>query len=117
VAGWGDFAIGVAAIPLAFATRDERRAPKRLIVLWNALGLTDLVVAVTLGTASAPGPLRVFQAGPSSAIMTSLPWLIIPGFLVPLLAFVHFWTFYRLRTMSEEKQFRTVTLRVPATGL
>jgi hypothetical protein len=117
VAGWGDVAIGVTAIPLALLTRDERRAPKGLIFAWNVLGLTDLVVAVMLGAASAPGPLQVFQGGPSSAIMTSLPWLLIPGFLVPLLAFVHLCIFYRLRTMSEEKQIRTSSVRVPATGL
>jgi hypothetical protein len=75
------------------------------------------VVAVALGTASAPGPLRIFQGGPSSAIMTSLPWLLIPGFLVPLLAFVHLCTFYKLRMVSEAKQFRASSLRVPAPGL
>lgn len=117
VAGWGDVAIGVTAIPLALLTRDERRAPKGLIFAWNVLGLTDLVVAVMLGATSAPGPLQVFQGGPSSAIMTGLPWLLIPGFLVPLLAFVHLCIFYRLRTMSEEKRLQASSLRVPATGL
>jgi hypothetical protein len=101
VAGWGDVAIGVTAIPLALLSRDEGRAPKGLIYAWNVLGLTDLVVAVALGTTSAPGPLQIFQGGPNSAIMTSLPWLIIPGFLVPLLAFVHLSIFYRLRVSAE----------------
>jgi hypothetical protein len=117
VAGWGDVAIGVTAIPLALLTRDEQHAPKRLIFVWNVLGLTDLVVAVTLGTTSAPGLLQVFQGGPNSTIMTSLPWLVIPGFLVPLLAFVHFCTFYRLRTISQEKRIRTSPLRAPAIEL
>jgi len=35
-------------------------------------------------------------AEPSSAIMTTLPWLLIPGFLVPLLFAVHIGTFVRL---------------------
>jgi hypothetical protein len=116
VAGWGDVAIGMTAIPLALLTRGERRIPKRLIFAWNALGLTDLVVAVTLGAASAPGPLQVFQGGPSSAIMTGLPWLLIPGFLVPLLAFVHLCTFYRLRTLAHERRTHTSSLRVAPTA-
>jgi hypothetical protein len=29
--------------------------------------------------------------------MTTLPWLLIPGFLVPLLAVTHLAVFYRLR--------------------
>lgn len=116
VAGWGDVAIGMTAIPLALLTRGESRVPKRLIFAWNALGLTDLVVAVTLGAASAPGPLQVFQGGPSSAIMTGLPWLLIPGFLVPLLAFVHLCTFYRLRTLAHERRTYTSSLRVAPTA-
>ena len=117
VAGWGDVAIGVTAIPLALLTRGERRVPKGLIFAWNALGLTDLAVAITLGTASAPGPLQVFQGGPSSAIMIGLPWLLIPGFLVPLLAFVHFCTFYRLRTLAPREQsehLRTMRMAAPS---
>lgn len=116
VAGWGDVAIGITAVPLALLTTGERRVPRGLIFVWNALGLTDLVVAVTLGAASAPGPLQVFRGGPSSAIMTGLPWLLIPGFLVPLLAFVHLCTFYRLRTVAHERPAHTSSLRVAPTA-
>ena len=48
------------------------------------------------GALSAPGPLQVFAGPPSSALMTTLPWLIIPGFLVPSLMFLHVVIFYRL---------------------
>lgn len=116
VAGWGDVAIGITAVPLALLTTGERRVPRGLIFVWNALGLTDLVVAVTLGAASAPGPLQVFRGGPSSAIMTGLPWLLIPGFLVPLLAFVHLCTFYRLPTVAHERPAHTSSLRVAPTA-
>jgi len=90
-AGWGDVFIGVTAIPLALATRShENRA---LLLTWNALGLFDLVNAVGLGVAAAlhsvPGTV---DTGP----MTLLPWLLIPGFLVPLLAATHLAIFYKL---------------------
>jgi hypothetical protein len=58
------------------------------------------VAAVTLGATSAPGPLRLFHGEPSSAIMANLPWLLIPGYLVPALFLLHLCTFYRLRTIS-----------------
>jgi hypothetical protein len=67
-----------------------------LVFLWGAVGLADLVVAVTLGALSAPGPLQVFVGPPDSSPMTSLPWLIIPGFLVPILFFIHIVIFDRL---------------------
>jgi hypothetical protein len=30
--------------------------------------------------------------------MTTLPWLLVPGFLVPCLIFIHIVIFYRLAT-------------------
>ena len=97
-AGWGDVAVGLLAVPLALMLlRNEAATPKGWIAAWNVLGLTDLVVAVTLGATSSPGPIRLFYGEPSSAIMANLPWILIPCFLVPSLAFLHLCTFYRLR--------------------
>jgi hypothetical protein len=96
-AGWGDMLIGATALPLAWAVQRFGRRMRPLAFLWNALGVADLVGAVALGALSAPGPLQVFAGPPTSAIMTSLPWLIVPGFLVPCLMFVHLVIFARLR--------------------
>jgi hypothetical protein len=95
-AGWGDIFAGVTALPVAWSMVrfDSRVWP--LVLLWNAIGLADLISAVGLGALSAPGPLQVFVGQPTSALMTTLPWLIIPGFLVPSLMFIHFVIFYRL---------------------
>ena len=49
-----------------------------------------------LGATSSPGPARLFFGEPSAAIMTTLPWLLIPGFLVPLLFAVHIGIHVRL---------------------
>ena len=88
-AGWGDVLIGATALPLAWAVARFGARVRPLVFLWNALGVADLVAAVTLGALSAPGPLQVFVGPPDSSAMTSLPWLLIPGFLVPILLFVH----------------------------
>ncbi len=88
-AGWGDVFIGATALPLAWAVARFGARVRPLVFLWNALGVADLVAAVTLGALSAPGPLQVFVGPPDSSAMTSLPWLLIPGFLVPILLFVH----------------------------
>jgi hypothetical protein len=103
VAGWGDVAVGLLAIPLALRLAGNADAvPKGLILLWNVLGLADLVTAVVLGATSSPGPLQIFHGEPSSAIMASLPWILIPCFLVPSLAFLHLCTFYRLRILARQ---------------
>jgi hypothetical protein len=95
-AGWGDVFIGATALPLAWAIMRFGARLRPLVILWNALGVADLVVALTLGPLSAPGPLQVFVGPPDSSPMTNLPWLIIPGFLVPILLFIHIVIFYRL---------------------
>ena len=104
VAGWGDVLVGLLAIPLVLRmSRGAGELPKGWILLWNLLGMADLVTAVTLGATSAPGPLQLFHAAPSSAIMTSLPWILIPCFLVPSLAFVQLCIFYRLQTLRSKE--------------
>jgi hypothetical protein len=95
-AGWGDLFIGVTALPLAWAVARLGARIRPLVFLWNALGVADLVVALTLGPLSAPGPLQVFAGPPDSSPMTTLPWLIIPGFLVPCFMFLHVVIFTRL---------------------
>jgi hypothetical protein len=99
-AGWGDVFIGATALPLAWAVTRFGARVRPLVFLWSAVGVADLVAAVTLGALSAPGPLQVFVGPPDSSPMTSLPWLIIPGFLVPILFFIHIVIFTRLLARS-----------------
>jgi hypothetical protein len=95
-AGWGDIFVGVTALPVAWAMLRFGAPARALALIWNTIGIADLVNAIALGALSAPGPLQVFAGPPSSALMTTLPWLLIPGFLVPCLMFIHLVVFYRL---------------------
>jgi hypothetical protein len=95
-AGWGDVFIGATALPLAWAVMRLGARVGPLVLMWNVLGMADLVAAVTLGALSAPGPLQVFVGPPDSSPMTTLPWLMIPGFLVPCLMFIHIVIFHAI---------------------
>jgi hypothetical protein len=101
-AGWGDIFIGVTALPLAwFISRNNSNGlGYNLLWLWNILGILDLVSAIALGATSSPGPIQLFHVTPNTSLMTTLPWIIIPCFLVPALAFFHIATFYRLRHLQ-----------------
>lgn len=96
VAGWGDVFIGLTAIPVAWLAYKKGVAAHGMVLIWNTLGSMDLIAAITLGVTSSPGPLRLIFAEPDSGIMTTLPWLLIPGFLVPLLMTTHLAVFYRM---------------------
>lgn len=64
---------------------------------WNVLGFVDLLTAVTLGVGSAPNsPVRFIFESPNSGAIGSLPWLLIPGVLVPLYLLTHVAIFAQL---------------------
>jgi hypothetical protein len=96
VAGWGDILIGITAPLVAWLSWRQGANARPIVWIWNLAGTADLIAAVGLGVTSSPGPLRLFHGEPSSAIMATLPWLLIPGFLVPLLFVVHMGIFARL---------------------
>ena len=95
-AGWGDIFVGATALPVAWFAYRQPTNVRSMIWIWNVIGIADLINAVGFGVISSPGPQRLIFAEPSSAIMTTLPWLLIPGFLVPLLFAVHIGIFIRL---------------------
>jgi len=101
VAGWGDIAVGLTALPVAWVAGRRGPGSAPLVILWNTLGLLDLLAAVGLGVTSAPdSPIRLFFAKPGSQIMGSLPWILIPGFLVPNLMLTHLAIFWKTRSPS-----------------
>lgn len=97
LAGWGDILVGLAALPVAIAVAQFGLKKTRAWVLaFTSFGLADLILAIGLGVVSSPGPTQLIFGQPDSSIMTLLPWLIIPGFLVPLLITAHLALLYRI---------------------
>ncbi len=99
-AGWGDIIAGATALPVAWLAHRRGGDARSVVLAWNVFGLADLIDAVALGVASSPGPLHLLASDPRMALMSGLPWLLIPAFLVPLLALTHLAVFYRLRRPS-----------------
>jgi hypothetical protein len=97
IAGCGDIITGATALPVAFALARRGAGARGLVSLWNSFGLLDLMVASSLGMTSAPGsPIQLFFDPPGSATMATLPWAIIPVFLVPQLIVGHLAVYRRL---------------------
>jgi len=82
-AGWGDIAIGATApfIALRLASPGHRGS----FIVWQLLGIADLVTAVTLGTLAGV----ISPHGIPTSAMTVLPLSVIPTFAVPLLLILH----------------------------
>jgi len=77
-AGYGDMAIGATATWVAWKLANATH--RNSFILWQVLGIADLVIAVTLGTTA-----RLLSPASSMAAMTVLPLSLIPTFVVPLL--------------------------------
>jgi hypothetical protein len=99
-AGLGDIAIGVAAPWLAVAlVRRPAFATSRVFVVWNLLGILDLVVAVGVGglnSALASGLTGEVTTGP----MATLPLVLIPAYLVPLFIILHLAALFQARRLA-----------------
>jgi hypothetical protein len=93
-AGIGD--ILVAATAPWVARRADTGEGKRLAIMWNILGLTDLIVAIALGVMTNPGTLHVFNTVPDSAAMAHFPTALIPTFFVPLAMTLHVISLWQL---------------------
>jgi hypothetical protein len=84
-AGLGDIAAGIAA-PLVARRLAQGRHAERAAQWFNAFGMTDLVVALTLGTLTG---FQLLNVTPSGAPISELPLALIPTAAVPLLLALH----------------------------
>jgi hypothetical protein len=83
-AGLGDIATGIAA--LFVAHRLARGTGRRAALWFNAFGMTDLVVALTLGALTG---FQLLNVTPSGVPLTELPLALVPTAGVPLLFALH----------------------------
>jgi len=82
-AGYGDMAIGATATLVAWKLANP--SYRNSFIIWQVLGIMDLVTAVSLGTTAG----LLSPSGPSMAAMTVLPLSLVPTFLVPLFFIFH----------------------------
>jgi len=107
-AGYGDIAIGMTATFAAWKLADPGN--RTGFILWQALGLTDLVLAVSLGTTApllSPGDI-------SMARMTVLPLSLVPTFLVPLFTIFHIVSIAQAREWKASSEAGRTEVRAAA---
>ena len=100
-AGVGDIAIGLLALVVGIAYARAPRTSGGLVRAWNLFGILDLGVAVTTGFMTAPSALQPIQVEPNSDLMTVLPMVLIPIFMVPLSIVLHLASLAKLHRRGE----------------
>ena len=110
-AGVGDVAIGLLAPVIGLAYVRAPRKAAALVGLWNVLGILDLTVAVGTGFLTAPSRLVPFDVQPTSELMTVLPMVMIPVYLVPLSIALHLASLAKLRREVPASDSRIASAR------
>lgn len=84
VAGWGDIVVAIGAIGvLRFCIPILTRGQELALLVWNAVGLADILFVLSRG-------VRLFMADPAfGTAFTTLPLALLPTFVVPLVIATH----------------------------
>jgi uncharacterized membrane protein len=99
-AGLGDMAIGITAPWIILGLiRHPSFAASRRFLIWNILGIVDLVVAVSMG-AICSGFIHGLTGNVTSGPMAQLPLVIIPAFFVPIFIMLHFTALSQARQLA-----------------
>lgn len=84
-----DVLSGLLAIPVGYYCFVKKSWPPVAVLLYNIAGLILLLNIVTISALSLPTPLRVFHNQPDSSLVTTFPFIYLPGVLVPLAYTLH----------------------------
>jgi hypothetical protein len=82
-AGWGDIFVAVTAIMVLVAFRPETPRGRTAYFTWNVLGLLDILMVLSQA-------VRMMRSDPlMQGGFTSLPLIVLPLFLVPIIIVTH----------------------------
>jgi hypothetical protein len=83
-----DIYVGLSA-PLIARLSTRGRWGLKLASAWNILALLALLNVVTRAVLTAPGPLNLIHAEVPDRMISTFPFLLIPGFFVPMAVVLH----------------------------
>ncbi len=90
-----DIIVGLTAI-LAGSLFFRRRYMRWEAVLWNVFGLFLIINLVIIAFFSAPHPFQVFLNEPHNTFVANMPFIWIPGFIVPFAIAMHLFSLKQL---------------------
>ena len=95
--GWGDIAVATLALLLLVAG-PPAGGRRSFYLLWNVVGLVDILFVVVTATRLAMADAQ------SMAALLRLPLSLLPTFVVPLVIASHLWLFKRLVGTSHQAE-------------
>jgi hypothetical protein len=74
---------------------------RTVAIAWNFLGIADLILAVSLGATTSPGPLQLMALDHPNLLTSSYPSVLTPAFAVPLSLILHSVSLWQLRRLGQ----------------
>ena len=94
-----DILVGLFAFPVGYYCFVKKSWSPVAALLYNIGGLVLLLNIVTIAALSLPTPLRVFHNQPDSSLITTFPFIYLPGLLVPLAYTLHIFSLHQWKTV------------------
>jgi hypothetical protein len=96
-AGLGDVATGCFGIVVATMLARNIPGAQRAAYNWSLFGITDLIVAITMGALTSPGRIHFIALDAPNLLISSFPLVMVPTFAVPLGLVLHGVLIWRLK--------------------
>jgi hypothetical protein len=96
-AGTGDVITGLFAVPVAISLMGAAGEGRKAAIAWNVFGILDLVIAISMGMITSPGPLQLIVPDVASIGTASYPTVMVPAFAVPSSILLHVLSLRQLR--------------------
>lgn len=91
-----DIIVGITAPMAGFSFFGRRRYHRFQAILWNIFGMALLANIVLIAILSTPSPIQVFMNDPSNEFIAEIPFIWIPGFIVPFALAMHLFSLRQL---------------------
>jgi len=106
-----DIITGILSVPVGFAVLRQKNYSAKLAVLFNIIGLVLLLNILVIAVLSMPTPLRHFMNEPANTLVTTFPFILLPGVLVPVAYSLHILSLRKLFIERKEKQISLMPAR------
>jgi hypothetical protein len=91
-----DIIVGITALMGGYVFFGRKRFHRFEAIIWNIFGIALLVNIVMIAVLSTPSPLRVFLNEPANTFVADVPFIWIPGFIVPFALAMHLFSLKQL---------------------
>ncbi len=95
-----DVLTALTAPAIGYFYSQKQSIPKSVAIGWNIGGIILVAVIVTIAILSFPTPFRQFMNEPSNTVVAYIPYVWLPGFLVPVAILLHLLSLKQLMKRS-----------------